>query len=92
MNRVNQIYDDDLAIRMVLINHTDKLNLNTAAEMTERQRPVRRARRASPRTPDRAGCPATAAQAQPIVIGQIIGASNYDIGHIALGINGGGIA
>ena len=26
------------------------------------------------------------------VIGQIIGAGNYDIGHIALGVNGGGIA
>ncbi len=27
-----------------------------------------------------------------IVIGQIIGAANYDIGHIALGVDGGGIA
>ena len=34
MNRVNQIYNDDLAIRMVLINDTDKLNLDTAAKAT----------------------------------------------------------
>ena len=26
------------------------------------------------------------------VLGQLIGASNYDVGHIALGVNGGGIA
>ena len=27
-----------------------------------------------------------------IVLGQLIGASNYDVGHIGLGVNGGGIA
>ncbi len=31
MNRVDQLYEDELAIRMVLINDSDKLNLNTAA-------------------------------------------------------------
>ena len=35
MNRVNQIYNDDLAVRMVLIDDTDKLNLDTAAKATE---------------------------------------------------------
>ena len=39
MNRVDQIYEDELAIRMILINQTDKLNLNTAADMTERNGP-----------------------------------------------------
>ena len=34
MNRVDQIYEDETAIRMVLIADTDKLNLNTAAQMT----------------------------------------------------------
>ena len=29
MNRVNQIYNDDLAVKMVLVNGTDKLNLQT---------------------------------------------------------------
>ena len=47
INRVNQIYEDEIAIRLVLIDDTDKLNLNTAAAGDRRQRPVRRARPAS---------------------------------------------
>ena len=91
MNRVDQIYEDELAIRMVLINQTDKLNLNTAADMTERGGPCGgpacyTAFQAG------AGCSGPLLKRNQIVIGQIIGASNYDIGHIALGINGGGIA
>ena len=34
MNRVDQIYEDELAIRMVLIDANDKLNLDTAALAT----------------------------------------------------------
>ena len=34
MNRVDQIYEDETAIRLVLIDDTDKLNLNTAAQAT----------------------------------------------------------
>ena len=34
VNRVNEVYNDDLAIRLVLINDTDKLNLDTAAKAT----------------------------------------------------------
>ena len=42
MNRVNQIYEDETAIRLVLIADNDKLNLNTAAQTTGRQRALRR--------------------------------------------------
>ena len=35
INRVNEVYNDDLAVRLVLINDTDKLNLDTAAKATE---------------------------------------------------------
>ena len=42
MNRVDQIYEDETAIRLVLIADTDKLNLNTAAADDRRERPVRR--------------------------------------------------
>ena len=35
MNRVNQIYEDESAIRMVLIADNDKLNFNTAAQATD---------------------------------------------------------
>ena len=41
MNRVNQIYEDETAIRLVLIADNDKLNLNTAALATEPERAVR---------------------------------------------------
>ena len=34
VNRVNEVYNDDLAIRLVLIDDTDKLNLDTAAKAT----------------------------------------------------------
>ena len=34
INRVNQIYNDDLAIKMVLIDETDDLNLDTEAKAT----------------------------------------------------------
>ena len=34
INRVNQIYNDDLAIKMVLIDETDDLNLDTQAKAT----------------------------------------------------------
>ena len=39
MNRVNHIYNDDLAVRMLLIDDTDKLNLDTAAKATEANGP-----------------------------------------------------
>ena len=42
MNRVNQIYEDDIAIRLVLIADTDKLNLNTQADLMRAERAVRR--------------------------------------------------
>ena len=42
MNRVDQIYEDETAIRLVLIADTDKLNLDTAARHDRRERPVRR--------------------------------------------------
>ena len=42
MNRVDQIYEDETAIRLVLIADNDKLNLNTAGRRDRRERAVRR--------------------------------------------------
>ena len=93
MNRVNQIYNDDLAIRLVLVDGTDKLNLDTAAKATGAERAVRREPPAS--RADRASAAAAAApllDRNRFVLGQLVGADSYDIGHIGLGVNGGGVA
>ena len=87
MNRVNQIYETESAIRMVLIADNDKLNLNTVALATGANGPCGAAAllhgdELLRRVLDR----------NRIVIGQIIGASNYDVGHIAMGNSGGGVA
>ena len=96
INRVNQIYNDDLATELRLVNETDKLNLDTTAKATGANGPC-----------GSAPCFETAAGGLPgdldfcsiltlgknrTVLGQLVGASNYDIGHIALGKNGGGVA
>lgn len=87
-NRVTQIYEDDLSIRMVLVNNNDLLNLDTWAQATGPNGPCGNA--ACFTQSQVTGCSSTSRAR--IVIGQIIGASNYDIGHLALGQPGGGIA
>ena len=90
MSRVNQVYETETAIRMVLIADNDKLNLDTAADMTDPNGPCGAAACYTPQQATSCGSP-TLTRTR-IVIGQIIGAGNYDIGHIALGNPGGGIA
>jgi hypothetical protein len=94
MNRVDQIYEDETAIRMILVADTDKLNLDTAALATGANGPCG----SSPcfttgqlSTCGSSGVNNTLARNR-VVIGQIIGATNYDIGHIGLGKDGGGVA
>lgn len=96
INRVNQIYNADLGTELRLVNGTDDLNLDTDAEATGAGGPCGDA-------PcfDVAGgglpgdldfCSILTLSQNRTVLGQIIGASNYDVGHIALGKNGGGVA
>ncbi len=96
INRVNQIYNNDLATELRLVNDTDKLNLDTAAKATGANGPCG----AAPCFETAAGglpgdldfCSILTLGKNRTVLGQLIGASNYDIGHIALGKNGGGVA
>jgi Metallo-peptidase family M12B Reprolysin-like len=88
MNRVDQVYEDDLSIRMQLIPNNDLLNLNTWAAATAPNGPCGAA--ACFTQSQVTGCSSTTRAR--FVIGQIIGASNYDIGHLALGQPGGGVA
>ena len=88
MNRVDQIYEDDLSIRLVLVANNDLLNLDTWAAATGPNGPCGAA--ACFTQSQVTGCSST--NRARYVVGQIIGASNYDIGHLALGQPGGGVA
>ena len=99
MNRVNQVYNDDTAIQMVLVDGTDKLNFDTVEKATGPDGPcgAHSCYTLDPTSPDYVEgqlsyCDVGTLVRNQTVLGQLIGASNYDIGHIALGTNGGGIA
>ncbi len=96
INRVNQIYNDDLAIKMILIDGTEDLNFDTEAKATGPNGPCGAHPCYDPAEGDSAGhldfCDVGTLGRNRIVLGQIVGASNYDVGHIGLGVNGGGIA
>lgn len=96
INRVNEIYNDDLGVELRLVNETDRLNLDTDAEATGANGPCGSAPCFEPPTPTSDGeleyCGVATLGKNRTVLGQLIGASNYDVGHIALGVNGGGVA
>jgi hypothetical protein len=88
INRVSQVYEDDLSIRLQLIADDDLLNLDTYAQAIAPNGPCGAAGCFT--QAQVTGCSSTTRAR--FVIGQIIGASNYDIGHLALGQPGGGVA
>ena len=91
IHRVNQVYMDDMAIRFLLITDNDLLNLDTAALATT---PAGPCGASACYTADQLadGCTGDLLDRTTFVTGQIVGAESFDIGHIGLGINGGGIA
>jgi hypothetical protein len=90
INRVNQIYEDETAIRMILVGNNDLINLDTAAQMTGANGPCGGAPCYTPA--QATSCGGATLTRTRIVIGQLIGASNFDVGHIGLGNPGGGVA
>ena len=90
INRVTQIYEEETSIRLVLIDATDNLNLDTAAEMTGANGPCGGA--ACFTSTQASTCSSSTLTRNRVVAGLLAGASNFDIGHIGLGLNGGGIA
>src|SRR4051812_24732141 len=90
MNRVNQIYEDETAIRLVLIADNDKLNLDTPAQMLGANGPCGTA--ACFTAAQATSCVSSTLNRNRIVIGQLVGAGSFDVGHIALGNPGGGVA
>lgn len=90
VNRVTQIYEDETSIRLVLIANNDTLNLDNAAQMTGTNGPCGGS---ACYTAAQAGtCSSSTLSRTRQVIGLLVGASSYDVGHIALGVDGGGIA
>ncbi|WP_299052891.1 M12 family metallo-peptidase [uncultured Nocardioides sp.] len=96
MNRVNQVYNDDLAITMVLVEDSEKTNLDTRAKAIGADGPCGSSPCYQPPSDgvsgDLAGCGVDLLTKNRVVLGQLIGAENYDIGHVVLGKNGGGVA
>ena len=90
INRVTQVYEDETSIRLMLIDDHDALDLDTAAKMTGVNGPCGGA--ACYTTAQAAGCDSPTLTQNRLVIGLLAGARNFDIGHIAMGKNGGGIA
>ncbi|MBP2323192.1 hypothetical protein JOF56_003577 [Kibdelosporangium banguiense] len=90
VNRVAQIYEDETAIRLLLVNDTDKTNLNTPALASEPNGPCGAAPCYKPEELE--FCDIPSLYATGVALGQLIGADKYDVGHLGLGVNGGGIA
>lgn len=90
MNRVNQIYEDETSIRLLLIAETDQLNLDTPEKMTGPNGPCGTAPCFT--QAQSISCSGSTLNANRIALGQLVGASKYDIGHIVLGNPGGGVA
>lgn len=89
MTRVNQVYEDEVSVRMVLVANNDVLNLNTAAQFSQPNGPCGGS---ACYTTASVSCTSATLTRTRTVIGLLVGASNFDIGHIAVGAGGGGIA
>ena len=90
INRVDQIYEDDLSIRLVLIDGTDRLNLDTPARATGANGPCGTEPCFLPQS--LRACTIQGLLRNTNVLGRLVGADAYDIGHLALGNSGGGVA
>jgi hypothetical protein len=90
VNRITHVYEDETSIRLTLVNDNDKLNFDTAAQMTGANGACGAA--ACYTTSQAATCGGGTLTRNKTVIGLLIGASNYDIGHIGMGNSGGGLA
>ena len=97
VSRVNDVYGDDLGITLQLIAQSDLLNLNTDAKANQPGGPCGPVRcyettGGSTQPILAGGCTSPLLTRTRLVIGQLVGAANFDIGHIGLGLNGGGVA
>lgn len=96
IQRVNQIYEDDLAIRLELVEGSaTSLNLDTTAKMTTPDGPC--GVQACFTTAQAAACATGTDGAETIdrstvVLNTLVPGAAYDVGHLVLGVSGGGVA
>ena len=90
VNRLNQIYEQDLAIRLLLVAGNDQLNLDTAAAATGANGPCGAA--ACYTATQLQTCSGDTLERTNAVAGRILGAGSYDLAHLVMAANGGGIA
>ena len=88
VDRLNQVFGEDLAIRFVLAPGSADLNLRNAAEATGANGPCG----AQPcfTAEQLTACTDDAMLRTRNVVGQLLGARNYEIGHLVLGTAAGG--
>jgi hypothetical protein len=105
MARVNQIYNDDVGVELQLSNAVlpqgpdagqdpsgDALNLDTMAEMYGPNGPCGTAPCYTVEDPAQVSCDGDVLNSNITAIPQLMRGESFDIGHIALGAPGGGVA
>jgi trimeric autotransporter adhesin len=89
INRVTQVYEDETAVRLTLIANNDALNLDTAAQFSGANGPCG----GTACFPSASvSCTGAVLTRNRLVLGMLVGASSFDIGHIGVGAGGGGVA
>jgi len=83
VNRVNAVLEREWAARLVLVDATDATNLDTAALSSTAGGPCGDVPCFTASQLD--GCDVGALEANPVVAGLLVGARNFDIGHLLLG-------
>ncbi|MAO79648.1 MAG: hypothetical protein CMH82_03090 [Nocardioides sp.] len=96
VTRLNQIYNDDLAIRFLLVEDSEELNLDTDAAAIGPDGPCGSAPCFDDAVEQGEGmldrCGTDTLGRTRLVLANLIGASAYDVGHLTLGVDGGGVA
>lgn len=90
LNRDAGVYNDDLGVELVLADGTDRLNFDTDAAATEPNGPCGADACFTPGAFE--GCNGDTLNQNAAVVQRLLGDAQYDLGHILLGHEGGGLA
>lgn len=90
VNRVAGVFNDDLGVRLLLAEGTDRLNFDTDAAAVEPNGPCGAEACFAPEA--LRGCEVETLRQNSAAVQGIVGNDAYDVGHIVLGSGGGGIA